>query len=91
MGKPHKVKSESEYKLPLPQNWREYLSEEEKHIMTRWSMWGSDCLYKVGSQWNSNIPGMPLFKTKKAAGDALDRFVCDSIPLRCVQRINGYL
>lgn len=73
--------------VPLPNNWRDFVTVEERDLSNRLSMWGSDCIAKVGRMWDSQVPGMPLFKTKTAAHDALERFVCDAIPMRCVERI----
>jgi len=72
--------------LVLPDNWRDFRTVDERNLSNRWLMWGSDCIGKVGRRWDSNVPGVPLFKTKKAASDALDIFVCDAIPLRCWER-----
>lgn len=75
--------------VPLPDNWRDFVTDEERSLTNRWSMWGSDCIQKVGLRWDSNVPGAPLFKTRKAAHDFLSTFVCDAIPLRCLQRIEA--
>ena len=72
--------------LSLPENWRDLRTVDERVLENRLSLWGSDCINKVGRMWDSGVPGMPLFKTKKAAHDALETFVCDAIPLRCWER-----
>jgi hypothetical protein len=72
--------------FPLPQNWRDHVTEEERQISNRWSMYGNDCIQKVGRFWDSTVPGYPLCKTRKEAYEALSRFVCDAIPLRCANR-----
>ena len=74
--------------VPLPNNWRDYVTDDERSLQNRLSMWGSDCISKVGKRfWDSGVPGAPLFKTKTAAHDYLETFVCDMIHLRCVERI----
>ncbi len=74
--------------LPIgcPLNWREYETTDERDLTARWMRFGWTMLQKVGRHWDSCVPGAPLFKTKKAAGAFLDRFVCDAIPLRCAER-----
>ena len=72
--------------VPLPANWRDFVTDDERDITNRWSMFGSAVIAKVGSRWDSGVPGAPLFRTKTAAHDFLTRFVCDAIPLRCVER-----
>jgi hypothetical protein len=71
----------------LPNNWRDFITDEERHLTNIWSMWGSDCHPKVGKGWDSLVPGMPYCKTKKEAHQKLSTFVCDMIPLRCLQRM----
>ena len=70
----------------IPDNWREFVTVDERDLTNRWSMWGSDCLTKVGRLWDSQVPGAPLFRTKREAGDFLSTFVCDAIPQRCIER-----
>lgn len=73
--------------ITLPDGWRDYMTEDERNLSNHLSMWGSDCIPKVGRLWDSLVPGMPFFRTKKAAYAALSTFVCDMIPLRCVERM----
>ena len=73
---------------PLPQNWREFITDAERDLTNRWSMFGWDCISKVGGQWDSQVPGAPLFKTKTEAHDFLSTFVCDVIPQHCLDRMN---
>ena len=73
----------------LYQNWRDMLTPEERALINRWTMYGSDCLAKVGRRWDSGVPGAPLTRTKKAADEYLTRFVCDTLPLRCRERIES--
>ena len=71
----------------LPEGWRDHITPEERDLTNHWSMYGWACIQKVGSKWDSMVPGAPLFKTKTAAHDFLSNFVCDAIPLRCIQRM----
>jgi hypothetical protein len=73
--------------LVMPEGWRDYITSDERDLTNRWSMWGHDCHQKVGKLWDSLVPGMPLCKTRKEAHEKLTRFVCDAIPLRCLQRM----
>lgn len=75
------------FATPLPTNWRDYITDEERQITNRWMMHGWDSITKVNSLWDSGVPGAPLFKTKTAAHGHLTQFVCDAIPLRCVERM----
>jgi hypothetical protein len=72
---------------PLPEGWRDHITTDERDLTNRWSMWGSDCIGKIGRKWDSNVPGAPYFKTKREAEEFLSRFVCDMIPLRCLHRM----
>ena len=77
------------YHTAIPEGWRDYMTVDERNLSNHWSMWGSDCIRKVGKRyWDSNVPGAPLFKTKREASDYLDRFVCDAILARCIDRLN---
>lgn len=69
-----------------PSDWH---TDEERDITARWSMWGWSSIAKVRSRWDSGVPGAPLFKTKKEAHEFLTRFVCDAIPLRCLERFEA--
>jgi hypothetical protein len=73
--------------MAYPNGWRDHVTTEERDITNRWSMFGSDCIGKVGRRWDSQVPGMPLCATKGEAYEALTRFVCDMIPLRCMDRM----
>lgn len=64
----------------------ELMIVEERDLTNRWSMWGSDCISKVGRFWDSGVPSAPLFKTKKVAWEYLTQFVCSAVPLRCSLR-----
>ena len=70
-------------KGPFPANWQEFITVEERNARNQWSMWGSTCIIKFKSRWNSMVPGLKPFKTKSAAYDALTDFVVDEIPERC--------
>jgi len=71
----------------LPENWRDFITPDERHLTNQWSRWGHDCHPRIGKKWDSLVPGMPYFTTRKAAHEALTRFICDMIPLRCLQRM----
>jgi len=90
---PFKTKEEGEawlqavsVKDSLPDNWRDYITTEERNASNRWSMYGNGCITKIGRKWDSTAPGAPLFKTKSEAYEFLSTFVCDVIPQNCAKR-----
>lgn len=72
--------------MKLPDDWRSFETVDERNLTNQWSMWGWSCIQKVGRKWDSMVPGAPLFKTKTEAHEFLTRFVCDVIPMRCLER-----
>lgn len=72
--------------ITLPSNWRDYLTDDERRVMAHYSRFGSDCISKIGRMWQTPVEAAPLFKTKTAANDFMDKFVCETIPLRCYER-----
>ena len=74
--------------VPLRDGWRDHITVDERNLSNQWSMFGDRCISKVGKRWDSHVPAAPYFKTKKAAYEFLSRFVCDMIPLRCMERMD---
>lgn len=78
---------------PYPEGFHphDWWTDEERDISNRWSMWGWASIRKVRSRWDSGVPGAPFDKTKTAAHERLTRFVCEAIPLRCLERFESAL
>jgi hypothetical protein len=75
---------------PLPDGWRERMTDDERALVNRWARGCDWCVSKVGRRhWDSSVPGAPLFKTRKAAYEFLSRFVCEAIPRRCIERMEA--
>lgn len=64
----------------------DWLTDDERSFINRWSMWGHDICAKVGRHWDSSVPGAPLFKTRSEAYDFASTFVCESLKRRALER-----
>jgi hypothetical protein len=58
------------------------MGPDDRAAVERWRTLGEKAPIKVGKRWDSCVPGMPFFPTRREAAGALRRFVEEALPLR---------